>query len=98
MSYWKQQTPVARRMFICFGLLTLWTVAGPGFAVFVLQQGTFQKWPPENQVEWVSLILATGGFFVLLITTLWTAWKNQQISQSMLDEKLQLDRRKRAEQ
>ena len=23
MSYWKQQTPVAKRMFICFGLLTL---------------------------------------------------------------------------
>lgn len=78
MQSWKQQQPLTRQMYASFGLLTIWTVAGPGLAVLGLQDGNQSQWPPENAFEWICLGLATGGFSLLLVCTLWLAVKNQK--------------------
>lgn len=57
-------------MNLSFGLLTLWTVAGPGLAAVSLNRGAYDRWPPENAWEWAGIILAIGGFSILMIITL----------------------------
>lgn len=81
MQIWKQQSPLTKRMYASFGLLSLWTVAGPGLASYSIKTGYKNQWPPENGLEWFGLGLATGGFGILLITTLWMAIKNQKLMQ-----------------
>ena len=60
---------VARRMYISFGMLTIWTVAGPTLAFVSVGRGYNDDWPPENLAEWVGFLLAVGGFSVLMLCT-----------------------------
>jgi hypothetical protein len=73
MGAWKQLSPVARRMYLSFGVLTIWTVAGPTLAFVSVMGGYDDKWPPENLLEWVGFGLAVGGFCILMFCTLWYA-------------------------
>ncbi|MFM7318998.1 MAG: hypothetical protein ACKO85_16290 [Isosphaeraceae bacterium] len=66
-------SPLARRMYISFGMLTIWTVAGPTLAFVSVKRGFSDEWPPENLLEWVGFWLAVGGFSVLMFCTFWYA-------------------------
>lgn len=57
-------------MFILFGILSLWTVAGPGLVGLSLKMGNDDRWPPENALEWFGVILGIGGFIFLMVATL----------------------------
>ena len=67
---WKDLSKPAKRMYILFGLLTLWTVAGPGLVALSLKLGNDDRWPPEGPVEWLGVILGIGGFIFLILATL----------------------------
>ena len=66
---WKDLSKPAKRMFILFGILTIWTVAGPGLVGLSLKMGNNDRWPPENALEWFGVILGIGGFVFLLVAT-----------------------------
>lgn len=66
---WKDLSKPAKRMFILFGILTIWTVAGPGLVGLSLKMGNNDRWPPENGLEWFGVILGIGGFVFLLLAT-----------------------------
>ena len=72
---WPSLNPSWRRLYLFFGTLSLWTVAGPGLAVFSLNRGYNDRWPPENAWEWAGLGLAVGGFAILMLATLLGAWQ-----------------------
>ncbi len=73
MNALKELSPIARRMYIFFGILTLWTIGGPLLAFTSLMGGYRDNWPPENALEWFGFCLAVGGYCILMVCTLWLA-------------------------
>jgi hypothetical protein len=66
---WKDLPKAAKRMFVLFGILSLWTVAGPGLVGLSLKMGNDDRWPPENALEWLGVMIGIGGFIFLMLAT-----------------------------